>query len=139
MEIENFGQDLSSKFDAWNKGNPTKEQIAELGKAIQFAAANGIDLVVKMPKNTVHKKSGTKAIKLEDAIKFSSGTDEENIIFEIPSNMNIRDRGHSKQIKLGVKEEYLSLGTVIQMRNEKTGDGMFAAFVPGELLSIGVK
>lgn len=138
MEAKEFGQDLTKAFDSWNRSGSSKEDVANLNKALEFAYTNGIDLVLEMPKGLLASKEGTtKPMYRGDAIEHSSSTSEHSIFFEIPSEMSMDKRGSSKKLTLNAVDEYRDLGSTLIL-NHKT-NGQFGTFVPGEITSLRVK
>ncbi len=138
MEVKEIGQDLNKAFDAWNKGQATDSDVANLDKAIRFASSNGIDLVLEMPKHLLDARDGTtKPMYREDAIAHSSGTNEKSIIFEIPAESTKITIAKSKMLTLEVVKEYRDLGPTILLKHKDKS--LIGTFIPGEISSLGVK
>jgi hypothetical protein len=133
MERSEFGQNLTKAFEVWKEGRATKADVESLGEAINFAMANGIDLVLKVPKSVLDKTADTRPILRQDAIFFSTGTDGDLLVFDIPSEINKYSIG-SRALELKAIANYRDFGPCVLLKSRSVGT--FGSFLPGEVASI---
>lgn len=134
VEISELSQNLTGSFEKWNKGDESLGQVDVLNSAIDFAAKNGIELVLTIPKSLAYSKAVTKPMRLEDVIEHSSATDEHSIMFEIPSEAGMNRIGHSKKLTLKAVENYRDLGAVLLLKHKTKG--VIGTFMPGGISSL---
>ena len=85
METQELAQNLTGLFEKWNSGQDSVGQVGALNGAIEFAAKNGIELSLVIPKGLLDSKAVVKPILRGDAIEHSSGTGDRTVVFDIPS------------------------------------------------------
>ena len=136
MERSEFGQNLTKAFEVWKEGKATVDDTKNLDRAFKFAFANGIDLVIKMPKSVLNQPVDTIPILRQDAIFFSTGLEGDFLLFDVPSMMNEKFTG-SKRLGLRAKDVD-GLGTCIELNSMAMGVPV-ATFLPDEIASIELK
>ena len=133
MERSEFRENLTKAFEVWKEGKATAADVANLNSAINFAMRNGIDLVLKIPKSVVDKTADTRPMLKQDALFFSSGNDVENLLFDIPAEINSHNIG-SRALELKVIPEYRDWGPCVLLKSRSIGT--FGTFLPSEIASI---
>lgn len=134
MEKTNYGRDLARVFKEWKI---TDSELATSGlyNEILFARANGIDLVLKIPITVLKKPFTSKPIWTDDAVRFLTNMDDNDFIFEIPSDLNQNHKDINKNFRLKVMN-YRGQNTVL-ISNPVVGS--FGFFRHDEISSIEVK
>lgn len=112
---------LAIAFEAWKSGKET-----DLDKAIGIALSNGIGLVIKIPKSVLDETAEKKPITRQDAIEFSTGTEGDLILFDIPSD---------KKLGLAVLDDFRHKEPpCLLIKSEK---GIFGSFFPNQVAFLG--
>lgn len=100
MEGEQTTEEFSKAFEAWKKSPAGATETANLNKAITAALTNGIDLALKIPKSVLDKTATTRPISRQDAIEFSTETEGDVIVFDVPSETNRHKIQRGKRFEL---------------------------------------
>jgi len=129
---------LSVAFEAWKKDGAGSTEVDNLNKSIGLAMSNGIDLVLKISKSVLDiTETGKRPISRQDAIEFSTGTEGDFILFDIPSNLNKGNIQRSKRFELVAVNAFRDEGSVLLL---KTGQvGAFGIFSPDQVAALEVK
>jgi len=136
MERLEFELNFTKAFEAWKKGDATVAEIADLSKAVDFARANGIDLFIKVPKCVLDETAATRPMLRQDAIDFTTGIEDDLLVFSIPAQINKHSFG-SRGLEMKVASDYRDFESCILLRNRSVGT--FAVLLPSEVASIGLK
>jgi len=130
-----IGKTLKFTLGEWQSDYANMDPLLKLGGVIKDAGENGIDLVLKMPKNITQRGQFQRPMDMADALEFSSGTDGENIFITVPAEANRANYPKYKQFWLTV-EDYDNVPSVFLRIGRHAILGVFHA---SEVASIEVK
>jgi hypothetical protein len=132
MERLELSQNLSKAFEVWKT---KREDSAGLNRAIETVIANGIGLVLRIPKN-VFRTTATQPISRRNAIDFAR-EEADFIVFDIPSNLSKGEVQPEKRFELVAMDDWRHKEPPSLLI--KNGDGVFGTFSSDQVAALEVK
>jgi hypothetical protein len=117
---------LSAAFEAWKSAGKGEGGAYELGKEIDFAKANGMDLILKVLEDALN----------ENAIGFGTRVEGGLVSFDIPSRLG-RSGGGSDNIPEVVEQTNYKHESQLLIRTSKAG--VCATLSPDQVVFLGPK